>query len=63
MLLKIIYFFKINESFGLLILLIVEVIVEIGVFTAFMVVWITGFACVFMLIGAEFSNEEEYPDI
>tara|TARA_B110000285_G_scaffold233885_2_gene309042 strand:+ start:76 stop:540 length:465 start_codon:yes stop_codon:yes gene_type:complete len=52
MLLKIIYFFKINESFGLLILLIVEVIQEILVFTMFMLVWIIGFACVFMLIGA-----------
>ena len=63
MLLKIIYFFKVNESFGLLILLIVEVISEIVVFTTFMVVWIIGFACVFMLIGAEFKDEDEYPDI
>jgi hypothetical protein len=63
MTLKIIFFFKINESFGLLILLIVEVIQEIVVFTMFMVVWIIGFACVFILIGAEFENEEEYPDI
>ena len=63
MLLKIIFFFKINESFGLLILLIVEVIQEIVVFTMFMIVWIIGFASVFILIGAEFKNEEEYPNI
>jgi hypothetical protein len=63
MLLKVIFFFKINESFGLLILLIVEVIQEIVVFTMFMIVWIMGFASVFILIGAEFENEEEYPDI
>lgn len=63
MLLKIIFFFKINESFGLLILLIVEVIQEIVVFTMFMIVWIIGFASVFILIGAEFENEEEYPNI
>jgi hypothetical protein len=28
-----------------------------------MIVWIMGFASVFILIGAEFENEEEYPDI
>ena len=62
MLLKIIYFFKINESFGLLILLIVEVIQEIVVFTVFMVVWIAGFASVFLLIGVQF-HDDEYPDL
>ena len=61
MILKIIYFFKINESFGLLILLISEVFSEILVFTMFMIVWIIGFACVFLLIGAEYKDDNEYP--
>ena len=57
---KMIFFLKINESFGLLILLIVEVFSEIIVFTLFLILWIFAFAIVFLLIGAEFAHDD-YP--
>ena len=57
-----IFFLKINESFGLLVLLIVDVFSEIIVFTLFLILWICAFAVVFILIGAEFSPDD-YPGL
>lgn len=55
---KVLFFLKVNDKFGILIELIIECVGDIAVFGTFMIGWIIVFTCIFILLGAEFDNED-----
>jgi len=52
MVLKICFFCKVNEKFGMLVQLIKTCIVDVTPFTTFMMIWLIAFTLIFILLGA-----------
>lgn len=54
--LKVCYFFKIYDKFGMLVQLIMTTVQEVRTFVSFMTIWLLAFALISLLLGA--NNDE-----
>lgn len=60
---KVLFFMKLFEKFGMLVQLIVTCLADVIPFTVFLCVWILAFTLVYKILGASAELESSYPRI
>jgi len=63
MVLKVCFFLRVYDKFGMLVQLIITCIQDVGPFLTFMVIWLLAFTLSFIVLGANSDVDKTYVDV